>query len=118
MTKLVTLGAVVVALLLGLVAARGVLVRFIPIEHTGVIKRIERFNKGGIASKMEGTRQLVQFAIIFEDGFVCEGSDTALAAIKVGDKISLKAYHDVRGWPLLDPAWWECDEGQLVKLFE
>jgi len=78
--------------------------------------RIARFHKGGFSSTQEGTRQLAQFAIIFEDGFQCEGTDTSLAAVEEGDRIQIRAYHDVKGWPIFDPEWWECDEAQLVRI--
>lgn len=92
--------------------ARPVFVRLMPIRHEGVVQRIVPFNKG----YRSNTRQQVQFAIIFEDGFQCEGYDTSFAAVREGDRIAIRGYHDVAGWPLLDPEWWECDEGQLDKL--
>lgn len=87
-----------------------------PIDHEGEVMRIAKFHKGGWHSGGEKTRQLQQFAIIFEDGFDCEGTDTSFAAIKEGDRIKVRGYHDVRGWPFIDPEWWECDEAQLVRL--
>ena len=111
-----------IVLLIGAVVlvwvARRPLSRLMPIRHTGKVQRIERFHKGGFSSPTEKTRQLAQFAIIFEDGFICEGTDTALAAVKEGDTIEIRAYHDVKGYPVLDPEWWECDEGQLVRITE
>lgn len=92
------------------------LARLLPVRHEGVVLRIAPFNKGGHNREGEGTRQLNQFALIFEDGFQCEATDTSFAAVKVGDRISICGYHDVGGWPLLDPEWWECDEAQLVEL--
>lgn len=117
-TKLIAAAAVVVCLLLcaGLVSARGVLARFMPITYEGEVMRIAQFRKGGFNSKAENTRQLTQFAIIFTDGFQCEGYDTSLAAVKTGDSIVIRGYHDVKGWPVLDPEWWECDEAQLVSI--
>lgn len=110
------------ALLLGLPAllwlGRKPLTRLFPIEHEGVVMRIATFNKGGMRSKSENTHQLTQFAIIFEDGFDCEGSDTSFAAVREGDRIQMRGYHDVRGWPVMNPEWWECDEAQLDKLLE
>ena len=94
------------------------LVRLAPIEHHGVIKRIKPFHKGGISQKVEKTRQLNQFAMIFADGFECEGTDTSFAAIEVGDEVVIRGYHDVAGWPVFDPEWWECDEAQLVELVQ
>ena len=116
--KLVGAGVVVagVLLLALLWTGRTVVSRLIPITHTGEVMRIATFHKGGIQRRNEGTRQLNQFAIIFSDGFQCEGSDTSFAAVREGDVITLKGYHDVRGWPLLDPEWWECDEAQLVRI--
>ena len=112
----------IVAVLIGLPLlawqARGVIARFFPIEHEGVVKRIGTFDKGFPRSSEQGTRQSRQFAILFEDGFSCEGYDTSFAAIKEGDRISIRAYHDVKGTPVLDPEWWECDEAQLVGLVD
>ena len=98
--------------------ARVPLSRLFPIHHTGQLKRIAVFHKGGFSRGPEGTRQLNQFALIFEDNFNCEGFDSSFAALRTGDSISIKAYHDVRGWPLMDPEWWECDEAQLVELID
>ena len=47
-----------------------------------------------------------------------EGYDTSFAAIKEGDHIEIRAYHDVKGMPVMDPEWWECDEAQLVGLVD
>ena len=88
----------------------------LPIHYTGKVSRIAHFSKGGLGSRAEGTRQLVQFAIFFEDGFDCEGYDTSFAAIREGDTIAIRGYHDVGGTPLLDPEWWECDRAQLDRL--
>lgn len=112
------IGAGVVAALL-LVAAwmlRVPLSRLVPIRHEGSLARIESFHKGGFDRQREGTRQLAQFALIFDDGFICEGTDTAFAAVKAGDTVRIRAYHDVRGWPVFDPEFWECEEAQLVEL--
>jgi len=95
---------------------RGVWVRLIPIHHEGEVRRIADFHKGGFSSRGEKTHQLRQFAILFDDGFNCEASDTSFAVVREGDRIHIKGYHDVRGWPLLDPEWWECDEAQLVEI--
>ena len=116
--KLYAAGGVLVVLLLAVGGwlSRGVLVRLFPIHHTGEVYRIGKFHKGGIASRGESTRQLNQFAIIFRDGFQCEGTDTSFAAVKEGDTVRIRGYHDVKGWPVLDPEWWECEEGQLVRL--
>ncbi len=108
--------AVVVVLLGGAWALRGVLARVFPIDHTGEVMRIANFHKGGMNRRTEGTHQLNQFALIFEDGFQCEGSDTSLAAIREGDTIEIRGYHDVKGMPVFDPEWWECDEAQLVRI--
>ncbi|MCB9766183.1 MAG: hypothetical protein H6739_40785 [Alphaproteobacteria bacterium] len=94
--------------------ARFLLTRLFPIDHEGTVMRIATFRKGGFNSRNEDTRQLNQFAIIFDDGFDCEGYDTSLAAVREGDVIRLRGYHDVKGFPVLDPEWWECDEAQLV----
>ena len=91
-------------------------IRFIPIEYSGTVLRIASFNKGGWSSASEKTHQLNQFAIIFEDGFNCEGSDTSFAAIKEGDLIEIRGYYDVHGFPLLNPEWGECDEAQLIRI--
>ena len=111
-----------IAVILGLVVlswlARHPLSRLLPIHHTGTVMRIAKFNKGGISRKAEETRQLTQFAIFFEDGFQCEGTDTSLAAVREGDVIEIRAYHDVAGWPILNPEWWECDEAQLNELMK
>ena len=109
------LGGIVAVLALGW-SARGILARLAPIEHEGVVERIGQFHKGGLARGEQDTHQIRQFALIFEDGFLCEGSDTSFAAIREGDRIRIRAYHDVRGAPILDPEWWECDEAQLVEL--
>jgi len=92
------------------------LTRLFPIKHTGEVERIATFNKGGWSSKNENTKQLNQFALIFKDGFQCEGYDTSFAAVKPGDVINIRGYHDVGGMPIMDPEWWECDEAQLVGL--
>ncbi len=114
--------AAIVAVLVGvpLLAwqARGVISRLMPIHHEGVVKRIGTFNKGFPRSGEDSTRQSVQFAILFEDGFNCEGYDTSFATIKEGDRIEIRAYHDVKGMPVMDPEWWECDEAQLVGLVD
>lgn len=119
-TRLIAGGVVaVVALALGCAGAvkfRRPLSWLAPIEHTGTVMRIAEFTKGGWNARNEDTRQLRQFVIVFDDGFDCEGYDTSFAAVREGDVITLRGYHDVEGTPLLDPEWWECDEGQLVKL--
>ena len=115
MRKLLVVVAVLAALLLAW-KGRVLLSRFMPIDHEGTVMRIASFHKGGFRSAGEGTRQLNQFAIIFEDGFDCEGTDTSFAAVQEGDHVRIRAYHDVRGWPILDPEWWECDEAQLVEI--
>ena len=78
--------------------------------------RIGTFSKGGILRGEVDTRQIRQFALIFEDGFQCEGTDTSFAAVREGDRIRIRGYHDVKGAPVLDPEWWECDEAQLVSI--
>lgn len=108
--------AALLALVLGAWAGRGVLTRFFPIHHSGTVMRIATFHKGGTRAADQGTRQIRQFALIFEDGFQCEGTDTSLAAIREGDVIEIKGYHDVKGMPVMDPEWWECDEAQLVAI--
>lgn len=90
--------------------------RLFPIEHEGEVLRIASFNKGGFSRAEEGTRQLNQFAIIFADGFDCEGTDTSFAAIEEGDRILVRGYHDVRGIPIIDPEWWECEEAQFIRI--
>ena len=117
-TTLLALVVVPVVTLAAAWALRVPLSRLMPIRHDGVVLRIAAFNKGGRTRQAEGTRQLNQFAIIFEDGFQCEGTDTSFAAIKAGDHIQLRGYHDVRGYPLFDPEWWECDEAQLDALVQ
>ena len=99
-------------------ALRGALARIFPIHHTGEVMRIATFHKGGIGRKDQGTHQINQFALIFRDGFQCEGSDTSFAAIREGDTVEIRGYHDVKGVPVFDPEWWECDEAQLVKIVE
>lgn len=64
----------------------------------------------------QGTRQIRQLALIFEDGSQCEGADTSLAAIREGDVIEIRGHHDVKGVPVVDPEWRECDEAQLVSI--
>ena len=106
-------------LLLGLLllwVLRVPLSRLFPIDHEGEVLRIASFNKGGFSRAEEGTRQLNQFAIIFADGFDCEGTDTSFAAIEPGDRILIRGYHDVRGLPVLDPEWWECEEAQFIRI--
>lgn len=94
--------------------SRVIWMRLMPIEHTGVVYRINTFNKGWYDSK--GTRQQIQFSILFEDGFDCEGYDTSFVNVREGDRIKIKGYHDVGGWPW-KADFWECDEGQLVKIW-
>jgi hypothetical protein len=108
--------AALLALVLGAWAGRGVLARFFPVDHTGTVMRIATFHKGGTQAGDQRTRQIRQFALIFEDGFQCEGTDTSLAAIREGDVIEIRGYHDVKGMPVMDPEWWECDEAQLVAI--
>lgn len=102
----------------GAIAGRSLLARLFPVNHQGTVMRIASFHKGGMMQQDQGTRQVNQFAIIFADGFQCEGTDTSFAAVREGDEIELRGYHDVRGWPVLDPEWWECDEAQLVRLIQ
>jgi hypothetical protein len=108
--------------LLGLVVlawfARGFLVRLIPIEHEGEVRRIADFHKGGFSSSGEKTHQLRQFAILFDGGFDCEASDTSFAVVREGDRVRIKGYHDVKGFPVMDPERWECDEAQLLEILE
>jgi hypothetical protein len=112
--------AALVALLVGapllMWNSRMILNRLLPIHHEGVVKRIGTFDKGFPRAGEVRTRQSRQFAILFEDGFDCEGYDTSFATVQVGDRISIKAYHDVVGFPVMDPEWWECDEAQLMQL--
>ena len=112
----VGLGLLLVVLVAAAVSGRSVLARLFPMRHEGTVKRIAQFHKGGHDRRSEDTRQINQFAIIFEDGFQCEGTDTSFAAVREGDQIEIRGYHDVKGWPVLDPEWWECDEAQLVEL--
>lgn len=114
--KLAGVFVVLVLLVVGAWQARWLLVRLAPIDHTGTVQRIRTFHKGGFSSPNEKTRQLRQFALLFEDGFMCEGYDTSFATVEIGDQITIRGYHDVKGWPLLDPEWWECDEAQLMSL--
>ena len=93
--------AALLALVVGAWAGRGVLTRFFPIAHTGTVMRIATFHKGGTRAADQGTRQIRQFALIFEDGFQCEGTDTSLAAIREGDVIEIRGYHDVKGLSLI-----------------
>lgn len=113
-------GGVVVFLLVVALAwsFRHVLARFFPVEHEGEVMRIAQFHKGGFDKTREETRQINQFAIIFADGFQCEGTDTSFAAVREGDRIRIRGYHDVKGAPVMDPEWWECDEAQLIELVE
>ena len=97
---------------------RTVITRLFPIQYEGVVKRIGTFDKGFPRSGEDSTRQSRQFAILFEGGFNCEGYDTSFAAIKEGDRIEIRGYHDVKGFPVMDPEWWECDEAQLIGLID
>ena len=106
------------ALAIGAWMSRTFWVRMFPIHHEGEVRRIADFHKGGFSSRGEKTHQLRQFAILFTDGFDCEASDTSFAVVREGDRIHIKAYHDVGGWPLMDPEWWECDEAQLLEILE
>ena len=108
--------AILLIIVLSIWGTRRILSRFFPIDHSGKVLRIASFNKGGWSSKGEDTRQLNQFALIFEDGFNCEGTDTSFAAIREGDIISIRGYHDVTGFPFLNPEWGECDEAQLIEI--
>jgi len=103
----------IVVVLAAAIKGRWVVARLLPIHHTGTVMRIKSFHKG---FSDNNTRQQRQFAIIFEDGFDCEGFDTSLAAVEEGDVIEIRAYHDVEGFPILNPEWWECDEAQLVQI--
>lgn len=113
---IVAVGVLLIALCAGGLRLRWVVARVFPIAHVGKVMRIETFSKGGISRVVEGTGQINQIAIVFEDGMNCEGWDTSLAAVKAGDVIEIRAYHDVKGWPVLDPEWWECEEAQLVLI--
>ena len=110
-TKVIA-GALLVLLIL--FWSRTLIVRFFPIKHDGVVYRINTFNKGWYHTK--DTRQQIQFSILFEDGFNCEGYDTSFVNVEPGDRIVIKGYHDVSGWPW-KPDFWECDEGQVVKFY-
>ena len=61
-----------------------------------------------VGLKTEGRVQLKEFGV----------DENGKATVKAGDTVEIKAYHDVKGWPVLDPEWWECDEAQLVRLVE
>ena len=111
-------GALLIGLPLLAWQGRTVLTRLFPIHHEGVVMRIGTFDKGFPRSGEDATRQSRQFAILFEDGFNCEGYDTSFAAIEVGDRIEIRGYHDVKGLPIMDPEWWECDEAQLIRLVD
>ena len=76
-------GLALIAICLGLYQFRWPISWMFPIEHTGKGMRIAQFHKGGFTSRGEGTRQLRQFAIFFDDGFDCEASDTSFAAVFV-----------------------------------
>ncbi len=115
-TTLALVAAGCVALAIGVWSARGVVARFFPIKHEGTVMRVGTFHKGGFSRADQDTRQVRQFALIFDDGFQCEGTDTSFAAVKEGDHIRIRGYHDVKGAPILDPEWWECDEAQLVEI--
>jgi hypothetical protein len=106
----------IVALLAGGWALRVPLSKLAPIDYTGKVMRIAKFHKGSITRSDADTRQLNQFAIIFEDGFQCEGTDSSFAASREGDVIDIRGFHDVTGLPLFDPEWWECDEAQMVRI--
>ncbi len=107
------MGIAAALLLLGLGVAKGkwLFARMLPISYEGTVQRINPFQSAGTTL---GPRR--QFAIVFQDGFICEGNDTAFVTVKPGDRIEIVGYHDVKGWPILDPEWWECEESQLVKL--
>ena len=115
-TTLLVAAGVLLLVVGGAWAGRGVVARFFPIRHQGTVMRIGTFHKGGMGASDQNTRQIRQFALIFEDGFQCEGTDTSFAAVREGDRISIRGYHDVKGAPVLDPEWWECDEAQLVEI--
>ena len=117
-THLALVTGVFLLLVLGLWLGRGVVARILPIEHTGEVMRIAQFHKGGVLRGEQGTRQIRQFALVFSDGFMCEGTDTSFAAVREGDTITIRGYHDVKGWPVMDPEWWECEEAQLVSMRE
>ncbi len=87
MKRRLLLAALIAAVLLVLLGVGGVWFRrplswLMPIDHTGTVLRIAEFSKGGLTSRTEDTRQLRQFAIIFDDGFDCEGVDTSFAAVR------------------------------------
>ena len=103
-----------IAVLLIVWWTRQLWIRFTPITHEGTVYRINSFDKGWYQTK--DTRQQVQFSVLFEDGFECEGYDTSFVNVREGDRIKIKGYHDVSGWPW-KPDFWECDEGQLVKIY-
>jgi hypothetical protein len=85
--------------------SRTLVLRFFPIHHSGKVQRI------GMVQNMGSPG--MSFAILLEDGFVCESTLPAFGAIQKGDTIHLRGYHDVRGWPVFDPGFWRCTEAQL-----
>jgi hypothetical protein len=97
-----------VLVLTGAWFGRTLALRFFPIHHSGVVQRIGVVQNLGTGGPM--TRS---FAILLEDGFVCESTLPAFAAVQKGDTVHLRGYHDVRGWPVMDPGWWRCTEAQL-----
>jgi hypothetical protein len=115
--KIVVFGSIF-AFLVVVIWTRPIWPRFFPKNHTGVVKRIKPFAKSGHFGNDKNSKQRFQFAIIFEDGFDCEGYDTSFAAIEEGDTIQIRGYPDWSGWPIIDPEWGECDEAQLIKLIK
>ncbi len=95
------------------VAGRTLVSRFFPITHDGVVQRVGVVQNIGRVAPGEAVRT---FAILFEDGFVCESTTAAFAAVREGDRIHLRGYHDVSGWPVADPGWWRCVDAQLVNV--
>ena len=90
--------------------------RLFPIHHTGKVLRIAPYHRPGVDPNLDASARYRNFALYFTDGLVCEGYDTALAGVREGDELEIKAYHYVAGWPVLDPEWGECREAVVIKL--
>jgi hypothetical protein len=95
--------------------SRWVVVRLLPMEHTGVVDRVTPFEKP-VNVRFSDTRTGRQFAVVFADGFNCEGWDSSLLTARPGDTATVVGYPDVKGYPLLDPDWWSCADAQLVHV--
>ena len=120
MTRGRVLGALaLVALVVGCAGGwwfRWLVVRVLPMRHTGVVNRVGGFEKPVNVRFADPTRTGRQWVVVFEDGFNCEGWDSTLAAVQPGDTVEVVGFPDVKGFPLLDPDWWSCAEVQLVHV--